>query len=146
MQIKDQVEKYIDIYSTDETQAKAMRLALVFTGVLWLVLLIILAISPGWHKQKKYKTVRIMLEPAVELKSDKSVASAAAASAPSPVTEKKAEPKASAQKNTSQPAPKKEEPKVKELDLKVEEVKVEEIKVEEPQETRHSPFGWIRRK
>ena len=111
MQIKDQVEKYIDIYSTDETQAKAMRLALVFTGVLWLLLLIILAISPGWHKQKKYKTVRIMLEPAVELKSDKSVASAAAASAPSPVTEKKAEPKASAQKNTSQPAPKKEEPK-----------------------------------
>ena len=111
MQIKDQVEKYIDIYSTDETQAKAMRLALVFTGVLWLVMLIILAISPGWHKQKKYKTVRIMLEPAVELKSDKSVASAAAASAPSPVTEKKAETKASAQKNTSQPAPKKEAPK-----------------------------------
>ena len=111
MQIKDQVEKYIDIYSTDETQARAMRLALVFTGVLWLVLLIILAISPGWHKQKKYKTVRIMLEPAVELKSDKSVASAAAASAPSPVTEKKAEPKTSAQKNTSQPAPKKENPK-----------------------------------
>lgn len=102
--IRHQVEKYIDQYATDETQAKAMRLAVVGTGILWFILLILLAISPGFHK-KKYKTVRITLAPVVEQKSDKQVSSAAATSAPAPAAQEKAE-KAVQKKQESSETPK----------------------------------------
>lgn len=105
MQIKHQVEKYIDTYAKDETQAKAMRLAVVGTGILWLILLILLAISPGFHKQKKYKTIKIMLAPVVEQQADKKVASAAAVSGSSAAASEKSEQKA-VPKAQEAPAPK----------------------------------------
>ena len=59
MHIRSQVEKYIDTYSTDETQARAMRIAICGTGILWFILLILLAVAPGFNRQKKYKTIKI---------------------------------------------------------------------------------------
>ena len=117
MQIKNQVEKYIDIYSTDETQARAMKIGLVFTGIIWFILLIILAVSPGWQQKKKYKTVRIILEPPVERISDNKVAAAAAAQAPAPVSETKAEPKSSAKADSAPAAPVKQVESQKQANL-----------------------------
>ncbi len=63
MQIKNQIERIIRISSDDKTQNQAMRLALLFTLIIWLILFVILAVSPGWNQKKKYKTVKITLAP-----------------------------------------------------------------------------------
>lgn len=127
IQIKDKVEEYIDNYSTDATQAKAMRLGIIFTGIIWFILLIILAISPGWNRPKKYKTVRITLEPSPVVKTEKEIASAAqAAKASSPVPEQKAE----------KSAPKQEIPAAKKVEQPKPVSKPEPAKSQAPQQTK----------
>lgn len=63
MQVKAQIEKIIKISSDDKTQSQAIRLSLLFTLIIWLILFVILAVSPGWNQKKKYKTVKITLAP-----------------------------------------------------------------------------------
>lgn len=89
MHIRSQVEKYIDTYSTDETQARAMRIAICGTGILWFILLILLALAPGFNRQKKYKTIKIMLAPVAEKPADKNVASQAGAQKSSAMSSEK---------------------------------------------------------
>ena len=89
MHIRSQVEKYIDTYSTDETQARAMRIAICGTGILWFILLILLALAPGFNRQKKYKTIKIMLAPVAEKPADKKVASQAGAQKSSAMSSEK---------------------------------------------------------
>lgn len=89
MHIRSQVEKYIDTYSTDETQARAMRIAICGTGILWFILLILLAVVPGFNRQKKYKTIKIMLAPVAEKPADKNVASQAGAQKSSAMSSEK---------------------------------------------------------
>lgn len=89
MHIRSQVEKYIDTYSTDETQARAMRIAICGTGILWFILLILLAVAPGFNRQKKYKTIKIMLAPVAEKPADKKVASQAGAQKSSAMSSEK---------------------------------------------------------
>lgn len=92
----------IDSFAADETQRKAVRISILFTGVLWVVLLLILGFAPTFQKKEKYKTVRIMLEPAIEkpIEQKQGVSEAA----PPPV--EKAEPE---QKSESKPQPQKEQ-------------------------------------
>lgn len=99
MKIRSQFEKYINIYSTDETQAKAMKVGFLFTGIIWFVLLIVLAVLPGLQVKKKYKTVRIILEPAVQKSADKEISSFSSSTGASEI---KSEPKIAKQQN---PAP-----------------------------------------
>ena len=44
----------IDSFATDETQRKAVRISILFTGVLWIVLLMILGFAPTFQKKEKY--------------------------------------------------------------------------------------------
>lgn len=73
MQIKTQIEKFIRINSDDKTQTQAMRLALLFTLIIWMILFVILAISPGWNQKKKYKTVQITLAPLEKTKPEEKI-------------------------------------------------------------------------
>ena len=73
MQIKTQIEKFIRINSDDKTQTQAMRLALLFTLIIWMILFGILAISPGWNQKKKYKTVQITLAPLEKTKPEEKI-------------------------------------------------------------------------
>lgn len=69
MKIVSQIEKIINRNSSDKTQNRAMHIALYFTVVLWFILFILFAISPGSYQKKKYKTVQITLAPVpVEVK------------------------------------------------------------------------------
>ena len=70
MQIKSQIEKYINIFSKDKTQNQAMRLALLLTLIIWMILFVVLAVSPGWNQKKKYKTIRISLAPLEEVRKE----------------------------------------------------------------------------
>lgn len=70
MQIKSQIEKYINIFSKDKTQNQAMRLALLLTFIIWMILFVVLAVSPGWNQKKKYKTIRISLAPLEEVRKE----------------------------------------------------------------------------
>ncbi len=74
MQIKTQIEKYIKNYSDDKTQNQAMRLALLFTLIIWLTLFVILAFSPGLNQKKKYKTVQITLALVEKIKPEEKIA------------------------------------------------------------------------
>lgn len=110
MHIRSQVEKYIDTYSTDETQARAMRIAICGTGILWFILLILLAVAPGFNRQKKYKTIKIMLAPVAEKPADKKVASQAGAQKSSAMSsEKSAEKTVTKKQEAPKPAAKKSE-------------------------------------
>lgn len=73
MQIRTQIEKFIKINSDDKTQNQAMRLALLFTLIIWMILFVILAVSPGWNQKKKYKTVQITLAPVEKTKPEEKV-------------------------------------------------------------------------
>ena len=110
MHIRSQVEKYIDTYSTDETQARAMRIAICGTGILWFILLILLALAPGFNRQKKYKTIKIMLAPVAEKPADKNVASQAGAQKSSAMSSEKSAAKTVTKKQEApKPAVKKSE-------------------------------------
>ncbi len=92
----------IDSFATDETQRKAVRISILFTGVLWIVLLMILGFAPTFQKKEKYKTVRIMLEPAIE----KPVEQKQGVSEAAPPPQEKAQ---SEQKSETKPQPQKEQ-------------------------------------
>ena len=110
MHIRSQVEKYIDTYSTDETQARAMRIAICGTGILWFILLILLAVAPGFNRQKKYKTIKIMLAPVAEKPADKKLASQAGTQKSSAMSsEKSVEKTVTKKQEASKPAAKKSE-------------------------------------
>ena len=72
MQIFNDFTRLIDSHSVDKTQASSIKLALGGTGIVWLIILLILAISPVFKKPEHYKTVQIMLEPVQKVEASKS--------------------------------------------------------------------------
>ncbi|MCR5494472.1 MAG: hypothetical protein K6F15_02455 [Treponema sp.] len=102
MQIVHDFSNFIDSRSCDKTQSVAYRLALGGTGLVWLIIMLIMAISPVFKKPEHYKTVQIMLEPIEKAEPSKIEKSS---SALSKVTEAKAKeasaPKKANSHNTS---------------------------------------------
>lgn len=106
MQIVHDFSNFIDSRSCDKTQSVAYRLALGGTGLVWLIIMLIMAISPVFKKPEHYKTVQIMLEPIEKAEPSKIEKSS---SALSKVTEAKAKeaaaPKKANSHNTSTKSP-----------------------------------------
>ena len=63
MQAVYRFNSFIDGLSEDKTQARAMKLAIAGTGIVWLLIMAFLAVSPFFHNPERFETVKIMLEP-----------------------------------------------------------------------------------
>lgn len=110
MQIVEEFSYFIDSHSVDKTQSSSMKLALGGTGIVWLIILIILAVSPVFKKPEHYKTVQIMLEPVQKIETTKSEKSSAAVKKVPDATAKEAAAPKKVQKTQEAPAAKKTEP------------------------------------
>lgn len=110
MQVFNDFTRLIDSHSVDKTQASSIKLALGGTGIVWLIILLILAISPVFKKPEHYKTVQIMLEPVQKVEASKSEkTSAAVKNVPDATAKEAAAPKKTEKKQESA-AQKKAEP------------------------------------
>lgn len=72
MQLVDKFNSFIETHTDDKTQANALKTAVVGTGILWLILVVLMSVCPGFRKPERYKTISIMLEPVSESISEKS--------------------------------------------------------------------------
>lgn len=72
MQLVDKFNSFVETHTDDKTQANALKTAVVGTGILWLILLVLMSVCPGFRKPERYKTISIMLEPVSESISEKS--------------------------------------------------------------------------
>lgn len=72
MQLVDKFNSFVETHTDDKTQANALKTAVVGTGILWLILVVLLSVCPGFRKPERYKTISIMLEPVSESISEKS--------------------------------------------------------------------------
>ena len=72
MQLVDKFNSFVETHTDDKTQANALKTAVVGTGILWLILVVLMSVCPGFRKPERYKTISIMLEPVSESISEKS--------------------------------------------------------------------------
>ena len=72
MQLVDKFNSFVETHTDDRTQANALKTAVVGTGILWLILVVLMSVCPGFRKPERYKTISIMLEPVSESISEKS--------------------------------------------------------------------------
>lgn len=72
MQLVDKFNSFVETHTDDKTQANALKTAVVGTGILWLILVVLMSVCPGFRKPERYKTISIMLEPVSESISQKS--------------------------------------------------------------------------
>lgn len=72
MQVIDKFNSFVETHADDKTQANALKTAVVGTGILWLILVVLMSVCPGFRKPERYKTISIMLEPVSESISEKS--------------------------------------------------------------------------
>ena len=72
MQLVDKFDSFVETHTDDKTQANALKTAVVGTGILWLILVVLMSVCPGFRKPERYKTISIMLEPVSESISEKS--------------------------------------------------------------------------
>ena len=72
MQLVDKFNSFVETHTDDKTQANALKTAVVGTGILWLILVVLMSVCPGFRKPECYKTISIMLEPVSESISEKS--------------------------------------------------------------------------
>lgn len=72
MQLVDKFNSFVETHTDDKTQANALKTAVVGTGILWLILVVLMSVCPGFRKPERYKTISIMLEPVSEAISEKS--------------------------------------------------------------------------
>lgn len=72
MQLVDKFNSFVETHTDDKTQANALKTAVVGTGILWLILLVLMSVCPGFRKPERYKIISIMLEPVSESISEKS--------------------------------------------------------------------------
>lgn len=110
MQIFNDFTRLIDSHSVDKTQASSIKLALGGTGIVWLIILLILAISPVFKKPEHYKTVQIMLEPVQKVEASKSEKTSAAVKKVPDATAKEAAAPKKTEKKQESAAQKKLEP------------------------------------
>lgn len=71
MQLVDKFNSFVETHTDDKTQANALKTAVVGTGILWLILVVLMSVCPGFRKPERYKTISIMLEPVSESISEK---------------------------------------------------------------------------
>lgn len=110
MQVFNDFTRLIDSHSIDKTQASSIKLALGGTGIVWLIILLILAISPVFKKPEHYKTVQIMLEPVQKVEASKSEKTSAAVKKVPDATAKEAAAPKKTEKKQESAAQKKVEP------------------------------------
>ena len=110
MQVFNDFTRLIDSHSVDKTQASSIKLALGGTGIVWLIILLILAISPVLKKPEHYKTVQIMLEPVQKVEASKSEKTSAAIKKVPDATAKEAAAPKKTEKKQESAAQKKVEP------------------------------------
>lgn len=110
MQVFNDFTRLIDSHSIDKTQASSIKLALGGTGIVWLIILLILAISPVFKKPEHYKTVQIMLEPVQKVEASKSEKTSAAVKKVPDATAKEAAAPKKTEKKQESAAQKKAEP------------------------------------
>lgn len=110
MQVFNDFTRLIDSHSVDKTQASSIKLALGGTGIVWLIILLILAISPVFKKPEHYKTVQIMLEPVQKIEASKSEKTSAAVKKVPDATAKEAAAPKKTEKKQESAAQKKVEP------------------------------------
>lgn len=110
MQVFNDFTRLIDSHSVDKTQASSIKLALGGTGIVWLIILLILAISPVLKKPEHYKTVQIMLEPVQKVEASKSEKTSAAVKKVPDATAKEAAAPKKTEKKQESAAQKKVEP------------------------------------
>ncbi len=110
MQVFNDFTRLIDSHSVDKTQASSIKLALGGTGIVWLIILLILAISPVFKKPEHYKTVQIMLEPVQKVEASKSEKTSAAVKKVPDATAKEAAAPKKTEKKQEATAQKKVEP------------------------------------
>lgn len=72
MQLVDKFNSFVETHTDDKTQANALKTAVVGTGILWLILVVLMSVCPGFRKPERYKTISIMLELVSESISEKS--------------------------------------------------------------------------
>ena len=72
MQLVDKFNSFVETHTDDKTQANALKTAVVGTGILWLILVVLMSVCPGFRKPERYKTISIMLEPVSESIPEKS--------------------------------------------------------------------------
>ena len=72
MQLVDKFNSFVETHTDDKTQANALKTAVVGTGILWLILVVLMSVCPGFRKPERYKTISIMLKPVSESISEKS--------------------------------------------------------------------------
>lgn len=140
MQVFNDFTRLIDSHSVDKTQASSIKLAIGGTGIVWLIILLILAISPVFKKPEHYKTVQIMLEPVQKVEASKSEKTSAAVKKVPDATAKEAAAPKKTEKKQESAAQKKLEPAKTEPSKS--ETKLAPQKVEKPapaQKTQEAP-------